>query len=350
MTAAAAGHRRSPRRAVLISVGVCILIVAAVAGLIAWRQHHRTDVSTASGQSGSQAPARTPESPATAVAGAASTGPVPAGYRTLTVAASEFNTTAGFAMAVPDGWGVSTQGTGVIVEAPGGAAFLQIDLTPHTFADMVVEARYLAAVTQRQHKFPGYAGQIIRPINLRGGAGAAWAFTWLDPSLGRVRALDLMYDASTPNGRQSYSLYLSSVATAWTSNLARVRRSNAYVPVRSLSPRRRTPGRRTPGRRTPGRRTPGRRTPPDTGPPDTRAAGHRAAGHRAAGHRAAGHRAAGHRAAGHWAAGVPGRRIPRSPDSPAGPAALSPAASWLTSTSRRPPRGSRRRTATRRCS
>ena len=63
MTAAAAGHRRSPRRAVLISVGVCILIVAAVAGLIAWRQHHRTDVSTASGQSGSQAPARTPESP-----------------------------------------------------------------------------------------------------------------------------------------------------------------------------------------------------------------------------------------------------------------------------------------------
>ena len=218
MTAAAAGRRRSPRRAVLISVGVCVLIVAALAGLIAWRQHHRTDVSRASGQSGSPA-ARTPESPATAVAGAASTGPVPAGYRTLTVAASQFNTTAGFTMAVPDGWGVSTQGTGIIVEAPGGAAFLQIDLTPHTFADMVAEAGYLAAVTQRQHKFPGYAGQIIRPINLRGGAGAAWAFTWLNPSLGRVRALDLMYDASTANGRQSYSLYLSSVATAWTSNL-----------------------------------------------------------------------------------------------------------------------------------
>jgi serine/threonine protein kinase len=219
MTAAAAGRRRSPRRAVLISVGVCVLIVAAVAGLIAWRQHDRTDVSTASGQSGSQAAARTPESPATAVAGAASTGPVPAGYRALTVTASEFNTTAGFTMAVPDGWGVSTQGTGIIVEAPGGAAFLQIDLTPHTFADTVAEAGYLAAVTQRQHKFPGYAGQIIRPINFRGGAGAAWAFTWLNPSLGRVRALDLMYDASTANGRQSYSLYLSSVATAWTSNL-----------------------------------------------------------------------------------------------------------------------------------
>jgi hypothetical protein len=135
------------------------------------------------------------------------------------VPSSESNTTAGFTMAVPDGWGVSTQGTGIIVEAPGGAAFLQIDLTPHTSQDMIAEARYLAAVTQRQGKFPGYAGQIIRPINLRGGAGAAWAFTWLDPSLGRVRALDLMYDASTPNGRQSYSLSQSSVATAWTSNL-----------------------------------------------------------------------------------------------------------------------------------
>jgi hypothetical protein len=219
MTAAAAGRRRSPRRAALISAGVLVLIVAAVAGLIAWRQHHRTDMSPAGGQSGSHAATGTPESPATAVGGPASTGPVPAGYRTLTVSASEFNSTAGFTMAVPDGWGVSTQGTGIIVEAPGGVAFLQIDLTPHTFQDMIAEARYLAAVTQRQGKFPGYTGQIIRPINFRGGAGAAWAFTWLNPSLGRVRALDLMYDASTPNGRQSYSLYLSSVATAWTSNL-----------------------------------------------------------------------------------------------------------------------------------
>jgi serine/threonine protein kinase len=215
MTAAAGGRRRSPRRAALISAGVLVLIVAAVAGLIAWRQHHPT----ASGQSGSHAATRTPESPAVAVAGPASTGPVPAGYRPLTVPASEFNTTAGFTMAVPDGWGASTQGNGIIVEAPGGTAFLQIDLTPHTFPDMIVEARYLAAVTQRQDKFPRYAGQIITQINFRGGAGAAWAFTWLDPSLGRVRALDLIYDASTPNGRQSYALYLSSVATAWTSNL-----------------------------------------------------------------------------------------------------------------------------------
>ncbi len=219
MPAGAAGRRRLPRRAALVSAGVLVLIVAAVAGLIAWRQHAHADAPAASGQSGSQPATRTPESPAVAVAGPASTGPVPAGYRTLTVPASEFNTTAGFAMAVPDGWDVSTQGTGIIVEAPGGTAFLQIDLTPHTFPDMIAEARYLAAVTQRQGKFPGYADQVIRGINLRAGAGAAWAFTWLNPSLGRVRALDLLYDASTPNGRQSYSLYLSSVATAWTSNL-----------------------------------------------------------------------------------------------------------------------------------
>jgi tRNA A-37 threonylcarbamoyl transferase component Bud32 len=219
MTAGAAGRRRLPRRAALISAGVLVLIVAAVAGLMAWRQHARADASTAGGQSGSQPATRAPESPAVAVAGPASTGPAPAGHHTLTVPASEFNTTAGFAMAVPDGWEVSTQGTGIIVEAPGGAAFIQIDLTAHTFPDMIAEARYLAAVTQRQGKFPGYADPVIRGINLRGGSGAAWAFTWLNPSLGRVRALDLMYDASTLNGRQAYSLYLSSAASAWTSNL-----------------------------------------------------------------------------------------------------------------------------------
>src|SRR5450755_4672960 len=42
MTAAAGGRRRSLRRAALISAGVLVLIVAAVAGLIAWRQHHPT--------------------------------------------------------------------------------------------------------------------------------------------------------------------------------------------------------------------------------------------------------------------------------------------------------------------
>lgn len=213
----AAGRRRSPRRMALISIGVLVLFVAVAAGLIAWQQHHKA-VSTASG--GAPAAASTLESPIAAVAGPASTGPVPAGFRTLTVTAAQLNTNAGFTMAVPSDWSVTTQGTGVIVEAPGGTAFLKIDLTPHAFRNMLVEATYLAAATQRQGNFPGYADQHIQRINLRGGAGAAWGFTWQDPSLGRVRALDLLYDASASDGHQSYALYMSSAATAWTSNLA----------------------------------------------------------------------------------------------------------------------------------
>ena len=85
---------------------------------------------------------------------------------------------------------------------------------------MVTEARYLAAVTQQQGKFPGYAGLGIRPVDIRGGRGAAWEFTWLSPSAGRVRALDLMYVASTPAGRQSFAVYMSSPDTSWNSNLA----------------------------------------------------------------------------------------------------------------------------------
>ena len=199
-------------------------------------------------------PTRTPEPPAAAVAGPASTGP-PAGYRTLTVPASEFNTTAGFTMAVPDGWGVSTQGTGVIVEAPGGTAFLQIDLTPHTFPNMIVEARYLAALTRRQAKFPGYADQMIRQINLRGGPARvvvhlAGPVPRPDPGAGpHVRRVH--------TERASVVRALPVVARyGLDQQPGRVRRSNAYVPAQSLSPRRRIPGGRIPGGRIPRRRIP----------------------------------------------------------------------------------------------
>ena len=85
---------------------------------------------------------------------------------------------------------------------------------------MLAEARYLAQLTQRQGKFPGYSDQSIRPVNIRNSAGAAWGFTWQDSTLGRIRALDLMYNARTPAGAQSFALYMSSPNAAFTGNLA----------------------------------------------------------------------------------------------------------------------------------
>ena len=97
------------------------------------------------------------------------------------MAAATLGSTAGFTVAVPDTWKVSTKGTATLAEAPSGSTFLQIDLTPHTYRNMVVEAHYLAALTQRQGKFPGYRGLGIRAVNIRGGRGAAWEFTWQSP-------------------------------------------------------------------------------------------------------------------------------------------------------------------------
>ncbi len=212
----AAPARRRPGRATLVSLGVLVLVVATAAGLLVYRARHRTPLDTATGFPASST---SRESPAAAAAGTASTGTPPAGYRPYTVTAAALGSTAGFTIAVPDTWIVSTRGTATFAEAPGGNTFLQVDLTPHAHRNMLVEARYLAALTQRQGKFPGYRGLGIQAVNIRGGSGAAWAFTWQSRTLGRVRALDLIYIASTPAGRQSFALYMSSPDTAWRSNL-----------------------------------------------------------------------------------------------------------------------------------
>jgi hypothetical protein len=77
----------------------------------------------------------------------------------------------------------------------------------------------VAALTQQQDKFPGYRGHGIRAVKVRGANAAAWEFTWQDPRLGRVRALDLMYIAKTADGPQSYALYLSAPDRAWSRSL-----------------------------------------------------------------------------------------------------------------------------------
>ncbi len=211
---------RRPRRTGLVTLGIVLLVVAVAAGLLVYRVQHRTGLNTAANQTGSSVSNTTSDSPVAAAAGAPSTAPPPAGYRSVTVGAATLGSTSGFTIAVPDTWKFSIRGTAAFAEAPTGGAFLQVDLTSHTYRDMLREARYLAALTQEQGKFPGYLGLGIRPANVRGTSGAAWQFTWQSPALGRIRALDLVYNASTSAGLQSFALYMSSTNTAWNSNLA----------------------------------------------------------------------------------------------------------------------------------
>jgi hypothetical protein len=204
----------------VIALGAVAVVIAVAVALLVLRSH-RLDKQLVS-RSGST-PASTAaqaRTPVAAIAGTASTGSLPSGWRWYTASAAATGTNAGFKLAIPDSWQVYSKGSGYLFEAPGNDTFLQVDLTPHTKSSMVAEARYLASLTQKQGKFPGYQDQSVRPVNIRNSPGAAWGFTWQDPTLGRVRALDLMYIARTSAGQQSFALYMSSPDPAFNGNLA----------------------------------------------------------------------------------------------------------------------------------
>ena len=172
-----------------------VVLIAAAACLLLLRAHRQADAAGPPATSASS-PAAQAQTPTAGAAGVASTA-LPAGWQWYTASAKTLGTNAGFKLAIPDGWNAYPKGAGVLFEAPGNDTFLQVDLTPHTKSSMLAEARYLAELTQRQGKFPGYSDQSIRSVNIRNSAGAAWGFTWQDATLGRIRALDLMYNART---------------------------------------------------------------------------------------------------------------------------------------------------------
>jgi tRNA A-37 threonylcarbamoyl transferase component Bud32 len=201
-------------RRVLVLAGIFVLVIAVAAAVVALRLYHRAQAASTPGQDSAAA--------AAAVAAAAappSAGPLPPDFRRHTISATAAGTTAGFTIAVPDGWFVSHRGAATYFSSPDGSQYLDVDLTPHTYTNMLREARWVAALTQQQDKFPGYRGHGIRAVKVRGANAAAWEFTWQDPRLGRVRALDLMYIAKTADGPQSYALYLSAPDRAWSRSL-----------------------------------------------------------------------------------------------------------------------------------
>jgi eukaryotic-like serine/threonine-protein kinase len=221
MDPAGAGRGENRRRTALIAIGVVVVLIAVAGGLLLLRSHRHHKVASQSGTTtSSSGSASQPRTPVAAAAGVASTGPLPSGWQWYTASAATLGTNAGFKLAIPDGWNAYPKGDMVLFEAPGNDTFLQVDLTPHTKDSMVAEARYLAALTPEQGKFPGYADQSIRPVNIRHSAGAAWGFTWQDPALGRVRALDLMFIARTSARQQSFALYMSTPDAAFSGNLA----------------------------------------------------------------------------------------------------------------------------------
>jgi hypothetical protein len=140
---------------------------------------------------------------------------LPAGYDWYSLPAASAGTAAGFRLAVPTGWDVSRSGLVTYVRNPSGAGFMEVDLTPHTFAGNMAEARWLQARTLAQGKFPGYHHIALRPAVVAGSSGAVWVFSWLEAGVGRVIAQDYLFTLPAGGATQSYAVYASAPASSW---------------------------------------------------------------------------------------------------------------------------------------
>jgi hypothetical protein len=145
-------------------------------------------------------------------------GPLPTGWRSYTVQPSGAGTTAGFSIGRPDNWTTNSVGTtsaevATKLEAPDANRYLEVDLTPHTYADMVTEAEYIERNALAKGDFPGYSRIKIQPVILRHTHAALWEFTWQEAGVGKVHAWDLLFIMKTPAGLQSYALYLTAPAS-----------------------------------------------------------------------------------------------------------------------------------------
>ena len=219
--------RQRHRRGLLVVVGVLIVVAALVGSVLALRGHGKgklagagaANPTTSSGGGGGTA--RAARTPVGAAAGAASNA-LPTGWHWYEVKPAATGTADGFKVAIPDGWQVheSSKALQYFMESPANATFLEVDLTPHTFSDMVTEAEYLAKVTEKKGEFLPRADQTIRAAKIRGQAGAAWGFRWKQSGVGWTRALDLMYIAHTPAANQSFALYMTAPDAQFNGDLA----------------------------------------------------------------------------------------------------------------------------------
>lgn len=204
----------------MFAAGAAVTIVAGVLGGLAIA-HFTGSVATKSGHAGSGAGHGQPGAGHAARPAAANTPAsptpqaLPTGYSWYARSAASAGTAAGFRMAVPADWKTAQSGLVSYARNPSGAGFLEVDLTQHTKAGNLAQARWLQLRSLRQHRFPGYRPISLRPASILGSAGAVWTFSWTERGVGRVIARDYMFSAAAGGSAQSYAVYGSAPAPAW---------------------------------------------------------------------------------------------------------------------------------------
>jgi eukaryotic-like serine/threonine-protein kinase len=207
------GHPRRSRRGRTIALIAAAVVVAAAAGggaAYALRGHGGTSV---------------PPSPTTKFGSVNAlnnpSSAVPSGWTPETIQASAEGTTAGFSVDVPPGWTEQHSGKATDFTSPNGM-LLDVDLTPHTYQNMVDEARFIKDQSLLKGTFPGYSQNHLQAVPVRGTQGAFWQFTWSPSDDVKQLSDDILFILHTPAGSQSYALYFRAPDNGW---------NTTYLPV-----------------------------------------------------------------------------------------------------------------------
>jgi len=166
------------------------------------------------------------DDPASGSSSASSGGGTPSpGYQWFRVTPASSGTAAGFKVAVPASWQLTTQGLVSYLRPPSGRAYIEISLEPFTYPGPLREAAYLQVQALRQDLYPGYRLVAIRPGALLGQPGAAWRFSWLQGGTKRVDVLQWLVSVPTSAGTQAYELAVSCPSPAFSWALTVFRRA-----------------------------------------------------------------------------------------------------------------------------
>lgn len=224
--------RRMGKRGWRIALSIVAVVLAAVAGASAALaiRHHQNQAPGASTTSENRTPPSQLQNGALAALNNR-TKQLPAGSSSLTVPPAVTGTLAGFSIAVPDGWKTIRIGTlRWRLYSPDGG-FLHIDLTRHTFNNMLKEATFIRNTEIKKAQLPGYSQIALRRATVRGYPGAIWEFSWLSGEQ-RVHSEDILFRVPVAGGYQSYALYMVAPANDWTSDLRTFEQSlSTFEPV-----------------------------------------------------------------------------------------------------------------------
>lgn len=210
---AAAGDRRPGRgRGRLIGLIVAAVVAAAAAGGGAALALRHNDGPGSTANTVPPSPT-TPFGSVNALNNPSTTSP--SGWTTETVQPSAART-AGFSIGIPPGWSEKHSAQAYDFLGPSGTLF-EVDLTPHTYQNMVTEARFIKQEQLRGGTFPGYKQAHLQEVPVRGTQGAFWQFSWMPPTGVEELTDDILFILPTSAGSQSYAVYFRGPASGWNS-------------------------------------------------------------------------------------------------------------------------------------